>query len=64
MAEAGGGVGLGIEIDDQDRLADRGQGRRQIDGRGGLADAAFLIRDREDSRIANPLRGVNAVWGH
>ena len=46
-AEAGGGVGLRIEIDDQYLLVDGGERSAEIDRGGGLADAAFLIGDRE-----------------
>ena len=44
-----GGVGLRVEVEDADAPAARGQGRRQIDRRGGLADAALLIDDRDPS---------------
>ena len=45
-AETGGGVALGIEIDDQNPLADGRQRRAQIDRGGGLADSALLIGQR------------------
>ena len=48
--EPGGGVRLGIQIEDEHPRPDRRQRRAEIDRRGGFADAAFLIGDREDSR--------------
>ena len=55
-AEAGGGVALRIEVDDQHPLADRGQRGAEIDRRGGLADAALLVGERNDARVTG--RGV------
>src|SRR6266850_3910357 len=49
--ESGGRVALRIEIDDQHAFADRGQRRAEIDRGGGLADTAFLIRQRQDARM-------------
>ena len=46
-AEAGGGIGLRIEIDDQDVAAHRCQRGAEIDRRRGLADPALLIGDGE-----------------
>jgi hypothetical protein len=46
-AEPGRGVALRVEIDDQHMLADGGQGCAEIDRGRGLADAAFLIGDRQ-----------------
>ena len=51
-AEPGRGVALRIEIDDQHALADRGQRRAEIDRGGGLADAALLVGERQDARMA------------
>ena len=48
-AEPGRGIALGVEIDDQRLLADRRQGRAQIDRGRGFADAALLIRHDEDA---------------
>ena len=53
-AEAGRGVALRIEIDDQHALADRGQRGAEIDRGGGLADAALLVGERQDARMARP----------
>ena len=49
-AEAGGGIALGVEVDQQYRFAGSGEGGRQVDGRGGLANAALLVGDRQDAR--------------
>src|SRR5246127_5989598 len=51
-AKAGGGVTLGIQIDDQHALADGCQRGAEIDRGGGLADAALLVRQRQDARMA------------
>ena len=48
-AEVRGGVGLRVEVEDADALAALGQGRRQVDRGGRLADAALLIDDRDPS---------------
>ena len=48
LAQAGRGVALRIEIDQQRARAGLGQADGQIDGRGRLADAAFLIRHAQD----------------
>ena len=41
-------VGLGIEIDEQRRLAAQRQGGGEVEGGRRLADAALLVRDGED----------------
>ena len=51
-AETGRGVALRIEIDDQHALADRGQRGAEIDRGGGLADAALLVGQRQNARMA------------
>ena len=51
-AEAGRGVALRIEIDDQHALADRGERGAEIDRGGGLADAALLVGERQHARMA------------
>jgi hypothetical protein len=48
--EPGGGVALGIEVDDQDAMAKLGQRGAEAHGRGALADPALLVRDRDDAR--------------
>src|SRR5256885_1835611 len=50
--ESGGGVALGIEVDDQHALTDRSQRGAEIDRGRGLADAALLIGERQDARMA------------
>ena len=47
-AAAHGRVALRIEIDQQYALLRRRQAGGKIDAGGGLADAAFLVRDREN----------------
>ena len=54
-AQAGAGVTLGVDVDQQDGLAAGRQGRAQVDRRRGLANPAFLIGDRDD---AAKLRGL------
>ena len=67
-AEAGRGVALGIEIEDEHPLADRGQRGAKVDGGGGLADAALLVRHGENARtrpavgLAN--EGLGLGLGH
>ena len=68
-AEAGRGVALRIEIDDQHALADRGQRGAEIDRGGGLADAALLVGERQDARMAGRIRRpillINLInYGH
>ena len=53
-AEAGAGVALGIEIDDQDPVAEIGQAGTEVDRGGGLADAALLVGDGHDARERRP----------
>ena len=49
-SEAGGGVGLRIEVDQQHRRARLGDARGHVDRGRGLADAALLIGKRVDAR--------------
>ena len=51
----GAGIALRVEVDDQHLAADGSQRRCQVDRRRRLTDAAFLVRDRNDSRLR---RGV------
>src|SRR5262249_33137216 len=51
-AEPRRGIALRIEIDDQHALTNRCECRSKIDRCGCLADATFLIREREDPRMA------------
>ena len=62
--ESSRGVTLRIEIDNQHVLADSGKRRAKIDCRGGLADAALLVGDREHSRwlrVGNSVHEGNEV---
>ena len=47
-AQAGGGIGLGIQVDQQHPLFGDGQCGGQVDGGGGLAHPPFLIGDGYD----------------
>src|SRR2546423_3667587 len=47
-AQANGQVGLRVEIDAEDFVTERCERTAEIDGARGLADAAFLVRDRYD----------------
>ena len=49
VAQAGRGVALRIEIDQQRARAGLGQPDGQVDGGGRLADAPFLIGDAKDA---------------
>ena len=48
--QAGRGVALGIEVDDQDAIADLGQGGPEVDRRGGLAHTSLLVGDGNHPR--------------
>ena len=50
-AEAGRGVALRIEIDNQHTFAYRSECGTKIDRCGGLADAAFLVGERQNARM-------------
>src|SRR5262249_59300357 len=52
-ADAGRGVALRVEIEDQDPLADGSQCRAEVDGGGGFADAALLIGDGQDAQAGH-----------
>ena len=60
-AEPGRRVALGIEIQDQHALADRGQRGAEVDGGGGLADAALLVRHGENARTRRAVGLANEV---
>ena len=49
--ETEGRMRLGIEVDDEDGPLARGQRRRQVHNRRRLADAALLVRNRNDLRL-------------
>ena len=68
-AEAGAGIALRVQIDQQHPAAGRRQSRAQIDRRGGLADAALLVGDGHDAgppprrfRRQVHVRLVNGRW--
>ena len=48
-AETARGIGLGVDIHDQDVATLLSQARAEIDGGGRLSDAAFLAGNRDDS---------------
>ena len=50
QAQAAGGVGLGVQVHEQNTAAQLGQASREVDRRGGLSNAAFLVGDRNDFR--------------
>ena len=62
-AEAGRGVALRIEVDDQHVLADRGERGAEIDRGRGLADAALLVGEREDARDCPAPCGIDRLIG-
>ena len=47
----GGGIALRIEIDDQNTLANRGEGSCKVNGRRRLADTTLLIGECNDTRM-------------
>ena len=47
-AQADGQVGLRIHVDAEDAVAELGQRAAEVDGARRLADAALLIRQRDD----------------
>src|SRR6478672_6168879 len=51
-AEPGRGIALRIQVDDQHALADRCERGAEIDRGGCLADAALLVGQRQDTRMA------------
>src|SRR4029453_2546980 len=58
---AGRGVALRVDVEDQHLLADGGQRGTEIDGSGGLADATLLIGDGKDAERAG--HGSNpSIW--
>ena len=60
-ADAGRGVALRVEVEDQHLLADGGQRGAEVDGGGGLADAALLVGDGKDAERAG--HGSNpSIW--
>ena len=62
MPEAGAGVALRVEVDDQHPVAEVGEAGTEVDRRRGLADAALLVGDGHDpgqrpgERVTRPPR--------
>ena len=50
QAEAGGGVGLGVAIDEEGWDAAGGEAGGEVDAGGGLSDSALLVGDGNDPR--------------
>src|SRR5204862_5448185 len=48
-------VGLRVEVDQQRAAAALGQGRRQVDGGGGLPHSTLLVGDGDDDHLGPPL---------
>ena len=61
-AEAGRGIALRVEVDDQHVLADSGERGAEIYGGRGFPDAAFLIGHRQDASVPYRL-GPNFAAG-
>ena len=59
-AEAAGGVGLGIAVDEEGWSLVRGKRGGEVDGGGRLADATLLVGDRDDSSHISPSCAVVA----
>uniref|UniRef100_A0A183BUV4 LigA n=1 Tax=Globodera pallida TaxID=36090 RepID=A0A183BUV4_GLOPA len=57
-AEAGRGIALRIEIDQQDALAGRGERGADIDRRGGLTHPALLIGDSDADHLGRTFRAT------
>lgn len=49
VTQPAGGVGLGIEVDQEGLLFEFGQGRREVDGGGGFSHSPFLVGDGDNS---------------
>ena len=47
-ADGGGGIGLGVEVHEEGVDFLLGEGGGEVDGGGGLADAALLVGDGEN----------------
>ncbi len=67
-AKSGRSVGLRVKVDEHVRaLSDRRKRGAEVDGRGGLADPALLVGQREDARMhrrrGRGRRGWRWQWG-
>ena len=56
QAEATGGIGLGIKIDQENTAACLGRTSGEVNGGGGLADPALLINDSHDAHTQGKRR--------
>jgi hypothetical protein len=73
MPQSASRIALGIQIHQQDFFPGFGHGIGQIQGNGGLAHPAFLVRDTEDAthrltslslvRLPEPIHGYRASGG-
>jgi len=63
-AAAHGGVALRVQVDQQHALGRGSQCGGQVHGRGGLADAAFLVGDGDDASHAGGPHGLEGWTGH
>src|SRR5262249_13288339 len=66
-AEVGAGVRLRVEVDDAHAPPGAGEGRREVDRRGGFPDTALLVDDRNPSHDRSLVRvtgmpGFSAAW--
>src|SRR5262249_15255166 len=62
-AERDGGVGLRVEVDEQDALAEFREARAQVDRGGALADAALLIDECDGVHGRSPSPGFPSGRG-
>src|SRR5689334_4299155 len=62
-AEADGGVALRVDVDDEGLVAGRGDAGGDVDGGGGLADPALLVRDGVDGHLRSTLAAGAADSG-
>jgi hypothetical protein len=53
-AHAGGGVPLRVKVQDEYLITVLGEGGSEADGGRALADAALLVRDRDDPSLGRP----------
>ena len=60
-AEADGGVALRVDVDEQRLVAGLGDAGGDVDGGGGLADPALLVRDGVDGAHAAPTLAAGAA---
>ena len=63
--QAGRGIALGIEVDQQHLLLHRGESGRQVDRRRRFSDPALLVGDRDDPprHVRRGLRGLGPCGG-